>query len=262
MLMLAMARPGAVVLGVEPSFVMFRMIAMFCGMRFIGVPLAEDFALDTARMLAAIEEHQPALVFLAYPNNPTGNLYDEHGIEQVLRAAPGLVVLDEAYHAFARRTWMDRLGRYDNLVVMRTLSKSGLAGLRLGLLAGPRAWLEHIDKVRLPYNVNVLTQLVAEAVLRHQPLLEEQAAAIRSERARLFDVLARIPGVSPYPSEANFILFKAPSAGATFEGLKSRGVLIKSLHGAHPSLEGCLRVTVGTPDENERFLSALRASLG
>jgi histidinol-phosphate aminotransferase len=260
MLTLATARPGAVVLGVEPSFVMFRMIAMYSGMRYVGVPLQADFQLDTERMLIAIEEHQPALVFIAYPNNPTGNLFDAEGIERVVRAAPGLVVLDEAYHAFAQRTYMSGLGEHENLVVMRTLSKSGLAGLRLGLLAGPSAWLEHVDKVRLPYNVSVLTQIVAEEALKHRALLEEQAAAIRTERTRLFDELARTPGMSPYHSDANFILFRTGAAARVFDRLKADGVLVKNVSGAHPALEGCLRVTVGTPDENDCFLTALRAS--
>jgi histidinol-phosphate aminotransferase len=261
MLVLATARPGAVVLAVEPTFVMFRLIAEFCGMRFVSVPLGPSFELDADAMVRAMKEHDPAVVFLAYPNNPTGNLFDEAAIERVLRAAPGLVVIDEAYHAFAGRTYLDRLADLPNLLVMRTLSKSGLAGLRLGFLVGRAAWLKHIDKVRLPYNVSVLTQLVAEQALNHQSLLNEQAAAIRTERTRLYDELARTPGAMPYPSDANFILFRTPAAERVFAGLKERGILIKNLHGSHPALEGCLRVTVGTAIENDRFLGALRAAL-
>lgn len=260
-LMLATARPGAVALGLEPSFVMFRLIATFCGMRFVGVPLAADFSLDADRVLAAIAEHRPALVFIAYPNNPTGNLFDAAAIERIIAAAPGLVVIDEAYHAFAGRSFMPRLADSANLVVMRTVSKLGLAGLRLGVLAGPRAWLQHLDKVRLPYNVNVLTQLIAERVLQHYDLLAEQAASIRSERARLFDALNAAPGVEAYPSEANFILFRVPRADAAFEGLKARGILLRNLNGSHAALAQCLRVTVGTPEENARFLGALEQTL-
>lgn len=262
MLMLASARPGAAVLGVEPTFVMFRLIATFCGMRYLGVPLNSDFSLNADAMVAAIEEQRPALVFIAYPNNPTGNLFDAHALDRVLRAAPGAVVMDEAYYAFAGgRTYMNRLQEYPNLLVMRTLSKSGLAGLRLGLLAGRSEWLQHVDKVRLPYNVGVLTQLVAEQVLQHQMLLDEQAATIKSERTRLLDELKRTSGATPFPSDANFILFRTGAAENIFNGLKQRGVLVKNLHGVHPALEGCLRVTVGTPDENDMFLTALRASL-
>ena len=221
MLTMAAARPGAVVLGLEPSFVMFRMIATFCGVRFVGVPLESGFRLDADRMLAAIAEHRPALVFIAYPNNPTGNLFDEAAIIRIIEAAPGMVVVDEAYHAFAGKTFMPRLADHPNLLVMRTLSKSGLAGLRLGLIAGAGAWLGHVDKVRLPYNVNVLTQLVAEKVLQHQDLLAQQAAAIKAERTRLFEGLKRIPGVQPFPSDANFILFSTGKAEQVFNGLRA-----------------------------------------
>jgi histidinol-phosphate aminotransferase len=257
-LMLATARPGATVLGFEPSFVMFRLIAAFCGVRYVSVPLAQDFALDVDRTLAAIAEHQPPLVFIAYPNNPTGNLFDEASIDRVLSAAPGVVVLDEAYHAFAGVSYMGKLAEHRNLLVMRTLSKLGLAGLRLGLLAGGAEWLRHLEKVRLPYNVGVLTQLVAQEALQHRSLLEGQAAAIKAERSRVQRELAAIPGTTPYPSNANFILFKTAAADRAFNGLRDRGVLIKNLHGSHPALEGCLRVTVGTPAENDRFLAALR----
>lgn len=261
MLTLAVARPGAVVMSVEPTFVMFRMIAVFCGVRYVGVPLAENFEIDTERMLAALHEDKPALVFIAYPNNPTGNLFSDDAIERVIEAAPGMVVVDEAYHAFAGRTYVDRLKRYPNLLVMRTMSKSGLAGLRLGCIAGSPQWLKHVGKVRLPYNVGVLTQLVAEEALQHEALLAEQAAAIKAERTRIHDELGRIDGISVFPSQANFILFRTRDADEANTALKRRGVLIKNLNGSHASLAGCLRVTVGTPAENDRFLKALRESV-
>ena len=257
MLVMATARQGATVMSVDPTFVMFRLIAKHCGVNYASVPLEPDFSLDVERMLIAMAEHRPALIFLAYPNNPTGNLFDERAIEKIVRAAPGLVVVDEAYHAFADRTFMNRLDDFDNLLVMRTLSKSGLAGLRLGLVAGGREWLEHVDKVRLPYNVNVLTQIVAEEALEHRALLEEQAAAIRAERSRLSAELAHV-AEKVYPSAANFILFRIAEAQRVFAELKSRGILVKNLHGSHPALENCLRVTVGTADENDRFLGALK----
>ncbi|MEK7231137.1 MAG: histidinol-phosphate transaminase [Pseudomonadota bacterium] len=261
MLALAVAKPGAVMLGFDPSFVMFRMIAAFAGMRYVGLPLNADFSIDVAAAVAAVEEHQPALIFIAYPNNPTGNLFDAAAITRIIAAAPGMVVVDEAYHAFAGASFMPRLAEFPNLLVMRTVSKLGLAGLRLGLLAGPGAWLHHIDKVRLPYNVNVLTQRVAAEVLQHRDVLDAQAAAIRSERSRLFAGLRGLPGAEAYASEANFILFRVAKADQVFSGLKQRGVLIKNLHGSHPLLADCLRVTVGTPTENAQFLSALSAIL-
>jgi histidinol-phosphate aminotransferase len=260
-LAMAIARPGATILGLEPSFVMYRMIAAFTGVNYVGVPLKPDFTLDIEATLAAIEKHQPALIFVAYPNNPTGNLFDEAQLARILDAAPGLVVMDEAYHVFAQQSWLAKLAQYPNLVVMRTLSKLGLAGLRLGFLVGRPAWLAELDKLRLPYNVNVLTQLVAERVLAAADVLEGQAAEIRSERSRVMAELAAMPGVTPYPSDANFILFRVPDADRTFEGLKQQGVLIKNLNRAHPMLANCLRVTVGTPRENTQFLTSLKAAL-
>jgi histidinol-phosphate aminotransferase len=262
MIIMATAAPGAVVLAADPTFVMFRVIAALLQVRYVGVPLAADFELDAAGMLEAVRAHQPRVVFLAYPNNPTGNLFDAAAIERIVRAAPGLVVIDEAYYAFAQRTFMSRLSDYPHLMVMRTLSKSGLAGLRLGWVAGRHEVLAHIDKVRLPYNIGVLTQRVAGEVLRRQPLLEEQAAAVRRERARLYAALSTMSGVTAYPSEANFILFRVSGAPLVSDGLMRQGILIKNLHGSHPALENCLRVTVGTPDENERFLGALRELAG
>lgn len=258
MLALAVAKPGATILGVEPSFVMFRMIATFCGLRYTGVPLKPDFSLDTEAVLAAIAKEQPALTFLAYPNNPTGNLFDAAALERIVAAAPGLVVVDEAYTAFASRSFLPQLAVHPHLLIMRTLSKLGLAGLRLGLLAGRPEWTRELEKVRLPYNVNVLTQLVAEKVLSNAAALTAQAQTIVAERARLAASLAETQGVSVYPSDANFILFRVPRAKQVFEALKARRVLVKNLDGSHPLLADCLRVTVGTPQENEAFIGALR----
>lgn len=260
-LAMAVARPGAVLLSVEPSFVMYKMIATFTGMRYVGVPLTEDFSLDLAATLAAIREHRPALVFLAYPNNPTGNLFDAAAVAQIIEAAPGLVVVDEAYYAFASASFIPQLGRYPNLLVMRTFSKLGMAGLRLGFLAGGTAWLEQLEKLRLPYNVGVLPQLVAQKLLQHHDVLLQQAVQIREGRTWLYDRLVGTVDVRAYPSEANFILFRVTHAGRVFEGLKQRGILIKNLHGAHPALDHCLRVTVGTPEQNEQFITALQESI-
>jgi histidinol-phosphate aminotransferase len=261
MLCQACARPGAVLLGVEPSFVMFSMVARVCGLRFVGVPLAPDYRLDVDAVLEAMRVHQPALAFFAYPNNPTGNLFDADGLERIVRASPGLVIIDEAYHPFAQASFMPRLPQFPNLLVMRTVSKLGLAGLRLGLIAGRPEWLSELDKIRLPYNLNVLTQQVAVHVLRHQRVLDAQAASIRSERARLQAGLDAIEGVRTSPSDANFILFSVPGAAEIFESLKRRGILIKKLAGSHPALRDCLRVTVGRPEENAAFLRALEESI-
>ena len=261
---LAFARPGAVLMSVEPAFVMFRMIATFTGMRYAGVPLNPDFSLDVDAMLSAIGRHQPAVIFIAYPNNPTGNLFDAAGISRIIDAAPGVVVVDEAYHAFADASFMDKLLQYPNLLLMRTLSKSGLAGLRLGLLAGRPEWLIQLEKLRLPYNVGIVTQSITEKVLQHGDVLLQQASAIKIERAVMSERLATLDGIEVFPTDANFILFRVNrgnSAAQVFQGLKERGILIKNLDGSHPLLKNCLRVTVGTPDENTQFLEALQASL-
>lgn len=257
----ALARPGAVVLAPDPSFVMYRMYALVNRMRYVGVALAPDFSLDCARMLAAIEEHQPALVFIAYPNNPTGNLFAEPDVLRILQAASGVVVLDEAYHAFAQKSFIGHLAEYPNLVVMRTLSKIGMAGLRLGYAAGSPAWIREFDKVRPPYNVNLLTQLVAESLLAHADVLAEQAAAIRSERSRVRSALGHLNGVSVFASDANFLLVRVPDADKVFAGMSGRGVLVKNLNRSHPLLAQCLRITVGSAEENSQCLEALHASM-
>jgi len=264
MLALAVTHPGRKVLSVDPGFVMYRMIALFAGMGYVGVPLVpEDFSLDLPAVLEAMEREQPALVFLAYPNNPTGNLFDPACVETIIEAAPGLVIVDEAYAPFTRASFLPRLGDWPNLLVMRTVSKMGLAGLRLGYLAGPAEWIEQIDKTRLPYNINVLTQASAAFALRHLEVFAEQTRQIREERVRLLSGLSDLDGVEPYPSEANFVLVRVPPGRSegVFLSLKSSGVLIKNLNGAHPLLADCLRATVGTPEENDALLRALRSAL-
>ena len=260
MIAMTLIGPGRRILSVEPSFVMYRMIATFLGMEYLGVSLKPDFSLDMERLLDVIEVQQPVLIFLAYPNNPTGNLFAREDLVRVIESAPGLVVIDEAYAPFTDQSFMPLLGRYPNLLVMRTVSKMGLAGLRLGLLAGPAAWLNEIEKTRLPYNINVLTQISVEFSLRHQAIFDQQTHAIRQARETLFAALSRIEGIEPMASEANFILVRLAGgrAGAVFDQLRQRGVLVKKLDGSHPLLADCLRITVGTPEENAAFLNALK----
>lgn len=259
MVTLAVAKPGAVVLAPDPSFVLYRTNAEIYNLRFTGVPLAADLTLDVDAMLAAIERERPALVWLAQPNNPTGTLYPEGAIERILRAAPGLVVVDEAYYAFADSTFVPRVLEFPNLVVIRTVSKIGLAGVRLGYAVAHPAWIVELEKVRPPYNVNALTQAVVPVLLRHGALLAEQAAAIRRERGRMAQALAALPGVTVFPSHANFLLVRVPDAPGWFQRLKDAGILVKNVHGWHPLLTHCLRITIGTPAENNAVLAALAA---
>lgn len=252
----ALARPGAAMLAPEPSFVMYRMNALYAGMRFVGVPLERDFRLDLPATLAAIEREQPALVFLAYPNNPTGNLFAARDVEALLRASPGLVVIDEAYYAFAEASFLARVPEHPNLLVLRTVSKVGMAGMRLGYAVAAPEWIAELNKVRAPYNVNALTQAAVVALLSDAGWVAEQAAAIRAERGHLESALARLPGTTVFPTQTNFVLVRVADANAVFEGLIARRILIKNLHGWHPLLANCLRITVGTPEENALLLAA------
>lgn len=254
---LAVARPGAKLLTVEPGFAMFRMIAAFANMEYVGVPLLPDFSLDVDRTLDAISLHQPAVIFLAYPNNPSGNLFDTRALCRIIETSPSLIVIDEAYHPFADKTFLDKLPDYPNLLVMRTLSKLGLAGLRLGLLAGRSEWLMHFEKIRLPYNIGVITQLIAAKVMQHFEVLQQQANEIKQNRASLMAKLAMLNGVEVFPSDANFILFRVNHASEIFQGLLKQGILIKNLDNNHSLLKNCLRVTIGTTNENTQFISAI-----
>jgi histidinol-phosphate aminotransferase len=256
--------PTASVLAPQPSFVMYQQISQSLGLDFINVPLLPDtFGLDLPAMLAATTTHQPAIIFLAYPNNPTSNLFSYQVLRQIIAAANGLVIIDEAYAPFANASFMDELAQYENVLVMRTVSKLGLAGLRLGYLVGAPSIIEQLNKIRLPYNINILTQATAHFALTHHDLFDEQTQKICAERAYVYDQLCNLDGITAYPSAANFILFKTPKGKATdiFTAIKQQGVLIKNMSPQGGLLADCLRVTIGKPEENQAFLKALTASL-
>ena len=261
----ALARDGAVVMAPAPSFAMFAMHALFYRLRFVGVPLLEDFTLDTEAFLAAMAKEKPSLVWIAFPNNPTGNAFPVADIERIVRAAPGLVVIDEAYQPFAGATFMPRLAEFDNMVVMRTVSKIGMAGLRLGYVCGRPEWIEAFNKTRSPFNINVLTEAVAIKLLQNKKILDAQAAKVLEERERLRPELARISGLRIFPSSANFLLARiAGGKGAgtrVFDRMKAQGVLVKDFSGGHPLMDNCLRLTIGTPEENRILVAALREAL-
>jgi histidinol-phosphate aminotransferase len=219
--------------------------------------LLRDGAAAFEAMLAAIAKEKPTLVWLAYPNNPTGTLFPEGDVERIIRAAPGVVAVDEAYYAFADASFLPRVLEFPNLIVVRTLSKVGMAGVRLGYAAAHPAWIAELDKVRPPYNINTLTQAVVPVLLSHAPLLAEQAAAIRRERARLATALAALRRATVFPSHANFLLVRVPDADYWFATLRDAGILVKNVGGWHPLLANCLRITVGTPAENNALLEAL-----
>jgi histidinol-phosphate aminotransferase len=264
--LLAMAcdLPGACILAPTPGFVMYAMSAQLQGLKFVGVSLRDDFELDEDAMLAAIAEHQPAVIYLAYPNNPTANLWDDAVIEKIIEAQGaqgGLVVLDEAYQPFASKSYIDRIARHGHVLLMRTLSKFGLAGVRIGYLMGPKVLVEQIDKLRPPYNVSVLNCECALFALEHEAVFAAQAKDIREQRSLLLQALQQMPGVHPYPSDSNMILTRVPDAAKAFAGMRARQVLVKNVSKMHPLLANCLRLTVGMADENRAMLAALTEAL-
>lgn len=260
--------PGASIVAPLPGFVMYAMSAQLQGLAFHGVDLTADFELDEVAMLAAMRAHQPAITYIAYPNNPTANLWDAGVIRRLIAEAAtfgGLVVMDEAYQPFSSRSWLDEIrlnpAANANVLLMRTLSKFGLAGVRLGYMVGPQALVNEVDKLRPPYNVSVLNAECALFALEHADVFAQQAASIREQRTVLIDALAQMPGATPFPSDANMVLVRVPDAQRCFDGLKARGILVKNVSKMHPSLANCLRLTVGTPAENAQLIGALQQAL-
>lgn len=259
----AVSSEQAVFLAPEPGFTMYEVIAGAARAGFAGVPLQPDFTLDLQAMLTAIREQEPAVIFLAYPNNPTANLFDEQAMIEIIKKAPGIVVVDEAYHVFAGKSFLSRIMEFDNLLIMRTMSKLGLAGLRLGFLAGPAQWIREFDKLRLPYNINSLTQMSTAYILDHVAILHQQADRICRDRDMLYRELKSMPGITVWPSSTNFLLFRPDRSDSNrvFDNLRKQGILIKNLKNSHTLLAGCLRVTVGTEAENRAFLKALKKAI-
>ena len=260
--------PGASILAPVPGFVMYAMSAQLQGLQFIGVPLRPDFELDLPAMLQAIAEHKPSITYLAYPNNPTANLWDDAAVEAIVEAVGaqgGLVVMDEAYQPFASKSYLDRIAHHSHLLLMRTLSKFGLAGIRLGYMMGPKALIAEIDKVRPPYNVSVLNCECALFALEHREVFAAQARDLVAEREKLLAALAALPGVTPFKSDANMVLVRIEGEGdratTVFGGMKAQKVLVKNVSKMHPLLANCLRLTVGTADENRQMLQAFTQSL-
>ncbi|MBE8190339.1 MAG: histidinol-phosphate transaminase [Candidatus Thioglobus sp.] len=247
----------ATILSVEPSFVMYNLVAKSTHLNYVGVNLDADFQLDLPKIQAAIKTHQPKLIFIAYPNNPTGNSFERQSVEKIITATDALVVLDEAYYAYSADSFLADIAKFPNLVVLRTVSKIGFAGLRLGLLIGSKSTISELDKLRLPYNINTLTQISAEFLLQQKDQIDKNAQIILAERKRVFASLNALNNLRAYPSDANFILFKTPNAQGLFDYLKANKILIKNLTNS-PKLQNCLRVTIGNYEQNQQFLSAVK----
>ena len=255
---LLVAQSGATMLAVEPSFVMYRHNAELYDMNYVGVPLNEDFTLDLPAVLSAIDKHQPALIFIAYPNNPTGVCFRREEVEAIIHAARGIVVVDEAYGAFSRDSFLPQAGSVENLVVMRTISKIGFAGLRIGYAAGSPAVMDELAKILPPYNMNQLSLATAKFALQHHDVIQTTIDILKTERERVFNELSAIGRLKAFPSEANFITVHVPDADALFNTLKENRILIKKLHGTHPLLAQCVRITIGSPEQNDAVLDIIR----
>lgn len=253
-----LAKPKAKILSVEPSFVMYRRNAVLFGLEYIGVPLNNDFTLNLPAILSAIKTHQPALIFIAYPNNPTGVCFRHEDVQAIIDAAPGVIVIDEAYGSFSLDSFLPYAGNVEKLVVMRTLSKIGFAGLRLGYACGHPILMNELAKIVPPYNMNQLSLTAAKFALRHYGWVEEQINTLKRERSRLSEALSMLPEVKVFGSEANFLTIRVPDAELVFKALKDSNILIKNLHGSHPLLDQCLRLTVGTFEQNQQVLTVFQ----
>jgi len=241
-----------------PTFAMYKISALNTGHRVIEVPLDDRFDLDVDSMLEIIKNRSPELVFLSYPNNPTGNCFNPGKIEAVIRASSGIVVVDEAYFNFAGRTFLPYLDKYDNLAVLKSLSKAGLAAMRIGIFIGCPLLAKELNKVRLPYNLNAFSQIIARFYVENEADFQKQADKVAGKREDLFRGLSKIDGIRPYPSDANFILFNCSfDTGSVYKGLIKREILIRKFN-APGILGSCMRVTVGNCKENDEFLEALR----
>jgi histidinol-phosphate aminotransferase len=242
----------------DPTFAMYGITAQCLGLTPVNFPLNDNWDFDAETALEALAKHKARLVFISYPNNPTGNCFSEQEIQKLIEKFKGIVVLDEAYYDFAGKSFLKQMEKHNNLVVLRSLSKIGLAGLRIGYGIFPSILAEQVNKVRLPYNSNTLSQWVATELLNDFTHVQNQIHTILEERTRLMDKLLKLPDIIAYPSNSNFILFQAENGGEKlFKELKKNGILLRNLN-AHPRLKNCLRVTIGTKQENDQFLNQLR----
>ena len=252
---------GDLIMSFEPSFVMYELVSKFAQLNYHGMPLDENFEIDLNSTLLAIKSKKPKLIFIAYPNNPTGNSFDYDVIREIIESTDALVVLDEAYYAYSEKSFLAEIKNFSNLVVLRTISKIGFAGLRLGLLVGSQETIEQLNKLRLPYNINILTQASANFLLKDRQRIVSNAKIIINERRRLYDELSLIQSLTVYPSQANFLLVKAENAKLLLESLKDSGILIKGF-AISTQLENFVRISVGEAKENNVLLEYIKEYYG
>ncbi len=244
----------------SPTFSMYKITGLAVGHRVVEVPLDESFDIDADAIIEACHKEHAKVVFLSSPNNPTGNRFSDEKVLKVIRESNALVVVDEAYGDFSGKSLIPYLKENMNLIILRTLSKIGMAGLRLGIMAANPDLINELDKVRLPYNINSLSQTAASVILKEMDVINEQVDAIIEDRTTVFETLKKFNGVTPYPSDSNFILFKVPDADRLHLNLIVKGVLVRNLNRSG-RLENCMRVTIGNPEENHAFLVAMKKLL-
>lgn len=260
----ATASRGNIVLTVSPTFVMYGIASKIAQQNFVSVPLlrsgANNFTLDVDRLLDCVQEKSPSVIFLSNPNNPTGTLFDDTSIKRIVEGAKSsLVVIDEAYFPFSKKTWLHLLPKYPNLIILRTFSKLGLAGIRFGWMMAAKNIVDQVDKIRPPYNINSLTQTCVHFALDNISIFERQAEQINLEKKRVRDNLIDL-NLKVFESHANFLTVEFPShfdASKVYLDLYRAGILVKDISGHDPMLANCLRVTIGTQSENDTFLKQL-----
>jgi histidinol-phosphate aminotransferase len=248
--------PGETVGFPDPTFAMYSIIAQGMGLKSQTHPLDDQWDFKAEPFLDTMKASQARIVFLSYPNNPTGNCFSAPEVQKVIENFSGIVVLDEAYHDFAGKSFLSELPKHNNLIILRSLSKIGLAALRVGYAVADPVIINQIDKVRLPYNSNALSQKLTERLLNHFAPVQKQLDALIKERNGMIRELSKFKSLTVFPSDANFVLFREQDANALFKQLMESGILVRNLSG-HPRLKNCLRVTIGTPDENKAFLEKM-----
>ncbi|MGV0005687.1 MAG: pyridoxal phosphate-dependent aminotransferase [Candidatus Porifericomitaceae bacterium WSBS_2022_MAG_OTU9] len=257
----AMATNGACALAAEPCFVMYRRLSTMAKLEYVGVPLQRhSLQFDMPAMRAAIKKHQPRIIWVANPNNPTGIDCNRDDLAEIIDLAPGVVVVDEAYQPYAGTSIL-RQPLAANVLVLNTLSKIGFAGLRVGALIAQPQWIQQLDKVRLPYNINTTSQHIVELMLQNVSLINEKVQAVCADRAQLLSELERL-GCTVWPSATNFLLVRIEGrANHIHSQLAAQGIAVKNMHNSHPLLDNCIRITVGTPQDNAQLIGVLQQSL-
>ena len=247
----------------QPTFTLYKLLAQSLGATVLEVPMVGPFAFDVDQIIGRANADGAAMVIVCSPNNPTGTCLSEQDVRSIVERTRALVVLDEAYVQFARESRINLLAEYDRLVILQTFSKAmGAAGLRFGYSLSDPALARQLNKVKLPYSVNIFTLIASEVLIRRWGMIEGWIEKIVRERESLLDALRRLDGVRTYQSGANFLLFEtlSKSPADIFNALLRKGILIRDVS-SYPLLDRGLRVSVGTPEDNKEFLAAMKEVL-